>query len=80
MSQDQRWMRSQSWVKCFLSKGSSKCKGPVVENELGPSEEQKTSMAKAGIRSSSLAQVRLDITFPSPCLPSRAHLLPFLGV
>lgn len=74
MSQDQRW------AKCLLSKGNSKWKGPVVENELGPSEEQKTSMAKAGSRSSNLAQVRPDFTFPSPCLPGRPHLLPFLGV
>ena len=70
------------WAQCFLSKGKSKCKGPVVGMSwVGLKTVIKTRMAGEGSRSGSLAYLRLDVTCPpGPRLPGRPHLLPFPGV
>lgn len=55
------------WAQCFLSKGKSKCKGPVVGMSwVGLKTVIKTRMAAAGSSCGSLAYLRLDVTCPLP--------------
>lgn len=65
----------------MLSKQSKEqVQRPRGENELGRFEEQNPDQyGSSGTKRDSLAQVRPDTAFPSPHLPGRPHLRPFLG-